>query len=83
MEELRKAKEAQKFEEKQQTRQKLIEKQAAHLASIRNREEEILEKQVNEAEEKATRLFLEKERRRLEQLEMIEQSRKNQISKRT
>jgi len=42
----------------------MIEKQAAHLASIRNRDEEILNKQVSEAEEKAQKAFEEKERRR-------------------
>jgi len=46
----------------------MIEKQAAHLASIRNREDEILNKQVSEAEQKARRIFEEKERRRQEQL---------------
>ena len=66
MDKLRRDKEEQKFREKQEVRQKLIEKQAAHLASIKNRDEEILNKQVSEAEEKAARLFEEKERKRLE-----------------
>eukprot|EP00347_Sterkiella_histriomuscorum_P007243 403349712 len=82
MEQLRKDKEAQKFRENQLTRQKLIEKQSAHLAQLRNRDEEILNKQVSEAEEKAARLFEEKERRRLEMQQQIEKSRQHQIQKR-
>jgi len=41
-----------------------------------------LNKQVSEAEEKAARLFEEKERKRLEALQQIEKSRKHQIQKR-
>lgn len=64
MEQLRRDKEQQKFSQKQKQRMEMIEKQAAHLASIRSREDEILNKQVSEAEEKARKLFEEKERRR-------------------
>lgn len=46
---------------------------------VRDQEEEILNKQVAEAENKATALFEEKERRRLEMKAAIEKSRKNQI----
>jgi hypothetical protein len=62
---LRKDREEQKFQEKQQTRQKMIDHQAKVLSSIKNRENEILNKQVAEAEEKANKLFEEQERRRL------------------
>jgi hypothetical protein len=48
------------------TRQKLVDKQIEHLKSLKNREDEILNKQVAEAEEKANRLFEEQERRRYE-----------------
>lgn len=53
----------------------MIDKQIEHLKSIKNREDEILNKQVAEAEEKATKLFEEKERRRKEMKDQIEKSR--------
>jgi hypothetical protein len=65
MEQLRRDKEEQKFIEKQETRQKLIDRQAEILRNMKNKEDEILNKQVAEAEEKAMRLFEEQERRRL------------------
>ena len=43
----------------------MIEKQAEILRNMKNREDEILNKQVEEAEEKAVRLFEEQERRRV------------------
>jgi len=46
---------------------------------LRDQEEEILNKQVAEAENKATSLFEEKEKRRLEMKAAIEKSRKNQL----
>lgn len=48
---------------------------------VRDQQEEILNKQVAEAENKATALFEEKERRRIEMASAIERSRKNQIEK--
>ncbi len=42
----------------------MIEKQAEYLAQLQNREEEILNKQVAEAEEKAAKLFEEAEAKR-------------------
>jgi hypothetical protein len=78
---LRKDKEESKFVEKQQTRQKMIDKQIENLSKIKNREDEILNKQVAEAEEKANRLFEEQERRRLEMKKAIEYSRMQQIEK--
>lgn len=42
----------------------MIDKQIDDLSKIKNREDEILNKQVAEAEEKASRLFEEQERRR-------------------
>ena len=46
------------------TREQLIERQIEHLKTIKNKEDEILHKQVMEAEEKALKEFEEKERRR-------------------
>ena len=82
MEKLRRDKEESKFLEKQMTRQRLIDSQAAHLASIKNREDEILNKQVAEAEEKANNLFEEQQRRRMEMKDQMEKSRQQQIEKR-
>jgi hypothetical protein len=48
---------------------------------MRNKEDEILNKQVEEAEEKALKLFEEQERRRQALKEQIEVSRKQQIDK--
>lgn len=61
----------------------MINKQIEHLKGIKNREDEILNKQVTEAEEKASKMLEEKERRRRELKEQIERSRKQQIDKRT
>lgn len=82
MEKLRKDKEEQKFQEKQMTRQRLIDRQIEHLGQIKNREDEILNKQVAEAEEKANRLFEEQERKRMELKQAIEKSRQLQMDKR-
>jgi hypothetical protein len=65
-----------KFAEKQAERQKLIERQAHILKSMRNKEDEILNKQVEEAEEKALKLFEEQERRRHALKEQVDVSRK-------
>lgn len=76
MEQLRKDKEAERFRIKQETRQKLIDKQCIDLANKRDNANQVLNKQVAEAEEKATILFMEKERRRIAQEQAIERSRK-------
>jgi len=59
----------------------LIERQAEVLRNMKNREDEILNKQVEEAEEKAIRLFEEQERRRIQLKQAIEKSREQQIMK--
>jgi hypothetical protein len=71
-----------KFAEKQAERQKLIERQAHILKSMRNKEDEILNKQVEEAEEKALKLFEEQERRREALKEQVDVSRRQQMEKR-
>ncbi len=75
LDQLKKDKEEHKFQEKQRTRQMLIERQAEVLRNMKNREDEILNKQVEEAEEKAIKLFEEQERRRAQLKEAIEKSR--------
>ena len=81
MDQLKKDREEQKFADKQATRQKLIERQAEVLRSMKNKEDEILNKQVEEAEEKALKIFEEQERRRQQMKEQIEKSRALQIQK--
>lgn len=81
LDQLKKDREEQKFAEKQATRQKLIERQSEVLRNMKNKEDEILNKQVEEAEEKALKLFEEQERRRQQLKEQIEKSRAQQIQK--
>jgi len=78
---LKKTKEEERFRQKQQVRQKLIDRQIEDLMKVRDQQEEILNKQVAEAENKATALFEEKERRRAEMKAAIEKSRANQIDR--
>lgn len=65
LDQLKKDREEQRFKEKQQIREKMIQKQAEYLSQLQNKEEQILNKQVAEAEEKARRIFEEKEARKL------------------
>jgi hypothetical protein len=81
LDQLKKDKEEQKFQEKQRTRQMLIERQAEILRNMKNREDEILNRQVEEAEEKAIKLFEEQERRRAQLKEAIEKSREQQMQR--
>ena len=60
----------------------LIERQAEVLKNMKNREDEILNKQVEEAEEKAIKLFEEQERRRQQLKDAIDKSREQQIQRR-
>lgn len=66
LEHLKKEKEADRFANKQSIRQALIDRQIQDLMKIRDQEEEMLNKQVAEAENKANILFEEKEMRRRE-----------------
>jgi len=73
---LKKVKEEERFKNKLAVRQKLVDRQIGELMKVRDQEEEILNKQVAEAENKANQLFEEKERKRLEMKAAIEKSRK-------
>ena len=59
----------------------MIDRQIAELMKVRDQQEEILNKQVAEAENKATEAMEEKERRRAEMKAAIVKSRKNQIDR--
>lgn len=63
MVDLRARKEEEKFKEKQDQRQILIDKQIAYLTNLKNREDEILDKQVKEAETKQNNQMMEKKRK--------------------
>jgi hypothetical protein len=76
---LRKRKEIENFQNKQGERQKLIDRQIEHLKQIKNKEEEILAKQVKEAEEKRNKELEEKEKRRNEMQRRIDETREYQI----
>jgi hypothetical protein len=54
---LKKTKESERFKQKQLIKQSLVDKQITELMKVRDQEEEILNKQVAEAENKATALF--------------------------
>lgn len=72
---LRKRKEEEKFKEKQDRRQKLIDIQIEKLKQIKNREDEILAKNVKEAEEKRVRNEEDKRQRFLELKRQMDENR--------
>lgn len=76
---MKKTKEEERFRQKQAVKQKLIDRQIEELMMVRDQQEEILNKQVAEAENKAAALFAEKERRKAEMKSAIEKSRQNQM----
>lgn len=82
LDKLRRDKEEQKFKEKQAERQKLIDRQIEYLQNKVSNEDRILNKQVNEAEQKAAQLFEEQEKRKLAMKDAIERSRRQQIARR-
>jgi len=59
----------------------LVDRQIKDLMKVRDQQEEVLNRQVAEAEMKATAAFEEKERRRGEMKAAIEKSRSNQIGR--
>lgn len=52
MADLKKQKEEERFQEKQKSRQKIIDKQIEYLSQLKNREDEILSKHKQEADKK-------------------------------
>ena len=57
LESLKKEREEQRFAVKQQTRQNLIDRQIEELRALKDNQEEVLNRQVAEAEDRANRLF--------------------------
>jgi len=60
---LKKRKEEEMFQEKQKVRQRLIDKQVEYLKGMKNKEDQVLEKQKKESDEKDARELEEKMRR--------------------
>ena len=78
---MKKTKEEERFRQKQKIKQNLIDRQIAELMKVRDQQEEILNKQVAEAENKATLEFEEKQRRLRDMKQSIFESRANQIKR--
>lgn len=77
----RKQREEQKFKEKLETRQRMIDTRIKELSNLKNTEEQRLNNQILDAEQKAKQDF-EKKQQRLEDLKsQIEKSRKQQIDR--
>ena len=81
LESLKKEREEQRFATKQQTRQNLIDKQIEDLRQLKDNQEEVLNRQVAEAEDRANRLFEQQEQRKAEMKAAIERSRQLQIQR--
>ncbi len=60
---LRKRKEEEKFNEKQRQRQIIIDKQVEYLRNLKNKQDDILKKHVQEAEEKRNNELAERDRK--------------------
>ena len=69
MVDLRKRREAEKFKDKQEKRQKMIDKQIENLNTIKNKDDEILSHQIKDAEEKKMK-ELEEKKKRLDELKV-------------
>ena len=81
LESLKKEREEQRFATKQQTRQAMIDKQIEDLRALKDNQEEVLNRQVAEAEDRANRLFEQQEQRKAEMKAAIERSRQLQIQR--
>lgn len=60
----------------------MIDKQVEQLRALKDNQEQVLNKQVAEAEDKANRLYEEQQRRKFEMKQAIERSRALQIERR-
>jgi hypothetical protein len=70
-----------RFKNKLATRQAMIDCQIGQLRALNDNQEQVLNKQVAEAEDKANRLFEDQQRRKFEMKQAIERSRALQIEK--
>ena len=81
LENMKKEREEKRFQEKQSTRQKMIDRQIAELQALKDNQEEVLNRQVAEAEDRANRLYEASEKRKAEMKAAIERSRQLQIQR--
>lgn len=65
----------QRAKHKLAVRQQMIDKQVEQLRALRDNQEQVLNKQVAEAEDKANRLYEEQQRRKFEMKQAIDRSR--------
>ena len=79
---MKKEREEQRFKDKLDVRQKMIDKQIEELRALRDNQEEVLTRQVAEAEDKANRLFEIQEKKKADMRAAIERSRQLQILRR-
>lgn len=79
---MKKEREEQRFKDKLDVRQKMIDKQIEELRALRDNQEEVLNRQVAEAEDKANRLFEIQEKKKADMRAAIERSRQLQILRR-
>ena len=62
-------------------RQQLIDRQVEQLRALKDNQEQVLNKQVAEAEDKANRLYEEQQRRKFEMKQAIDRSRALQVER--
>jgi len=79
LENMKKEREVTRFANKQETRQKMIDTQIEELRALKDNQEEVLNRQVAEAEDRANRLYEQQEQRKAEMKAAIERSRQLQI----
>lgn len=82
LETMKKEREAARFKAKLEERQKMIDKQIEELRALKDNQEQVLNKQVAEAEDKANRLFELQEKKKADMRAAIEKSRQLQILRR-
>ena len=81
LENMKKEREETRFADKQATRQRMIDHQIEELRALKDNQEEVLNRQVAEAEDRANKLYEEQERRKAEMKAAIERSRQLQIQR--
>ena len=81
LENMKKEREETRFAGKQATRQRMIDTQIEELRNLKDNQEEVLNRQVAEAEDRANRLFQQQELRKAEMKAAIERSRQLQIQR--
>ena len=75
LETMKKEREEQRFKDKQDERQRMIDSQISELRALRDNQEEVLNRQVAEAEDKANRLYEIQEKKKADMRAAIERSR--------